>query len=84
MQMCRLSEILNELLHIYDPLREFAKFGAQSRLEELGIRLEEIWAHIPQFLVCFLPSAQNCHWLPVIILNVPSSTVVGHLADWPK
>lgn len=52
-EMCRLSEIVNELLiQVYDPLQEGAKSGVQSALEELDMRLEEWWSNLPHFLVC--------------------------------
>lgn len=50
--MCRLSEIIHDIIiHVYDPLQSIPKFGMQRTLEELDVRLEEWWLHLPPTLV---------------------------------
>ena len=50
-QMCKLSEILNEILiNLYDPLRESLDSGIQAAIEEIDLRLQKWWSQLPEFL----------------------------------
>ncbi|KAL9113294.1 MAG: hypothetical protein Q9227_002629 [Pyrenula ochraceoflavens] len=76
-QMCKLSEILNDILnHLYDPLRESPAIGIQSYIEEQDGRLEHWWKQLPEFLK-LLPTSLPHHCPPghIVTLNCLYHTV---------